>query len=102
MVWPFSTTPLRPGRSGRTDATRAPEQRAAYHAWIENPAAPAPGAFQQLLLANAEVRLHAAVVFAAIGVVDQAATELDAALKLDPSLAGSDEVKALKAKLGRK
>jgi hypothetical protein len=35
----------------------SPEQRAAYHAWIESPAAPAPAAFQQLLLANAEVRL---------------------------------------------
>ena len=35
----------------------SPDQRAAYHAWIENPAAFAPPAFQQLLLANAEVRL---------------------------------------------
>ncbi|MFN8467684.1 MAG: hypothetical protein U0X20_19145 [Caldilineaceae bacterium] len=35
----------------------SPEQRAAYHAWIENPAVPAPPAFQQLLLANAEMRL---------------------------------------------
>lgn len=35
----------------------SPEQRAAYLAWIENPAVFAPPAFQQLLLANAEVRL---------------------------------------------
>ena len=35
----------------------SPEQRAAYHAWIESPAVSAPPAFQQLLLANAEVRL---------------------------------------------
>ncbi len=35
----------------------SPEQRAAYQAWIENPAVFAPAAFQQLLLANAEVRL---------------------------------------------
>jgi len=35
----------------------SPDQRAAYLAWIENPALPAPPAFQQLMLANAEVRL---------------------------------------------
>jgi hypothetical protein len=32
-------------------------QRAVYHIWLEHPTAPAPPAFQQLLLANAEVRL---------------------------------------------
>ena len=46
-----------PTAPGLAYAGFSPEQRAAYHAWIESPAAPAPGAFQQLLLANAEVRL---------------------------------------------
>jgi hypothetical protein len=48
------------------DATPAPGlaysgftavQRTIYHVWLGHPAAPAPPAFQQLLLANAEVRL---------------------------------------------
>ncbi len=51
---------------------------------------------------NADVRLHAAVVFEAIGMFESAASELAAALRLDASLAGSDEVKALKRKLEKK
>ena len=46
-----------PPASGLAYSGFSPEQRAAYHAWIENPAVLAPPAFQQLLLANAEVRL---------------------------------------------
>ncbi len=46
-----------PPASGLAYSGFSPEQRAAYQAWIENPAVPAPPAFQQLLLANAEVRL---------------------------------------------
>jgi hypothetical protein len=46
-----------PPAPGLAYAGFSPEQRAAYQAWIENPAVLAPPAFQQLLLANAEVRL---------------------------------------------
>jgi hypothetical protein len=46
-----------PPALGLTYSGFSPEQRAAYQAWIENPAVFAPPAFQQLLLANAEVRL---------------------------------------------
>lgn len=48
---------------------------------------------------NAEVRLHAAVIYAAAGLPDQSAAELREALRLDPSLANSDAVKALQKKL---
>jgi Flp pilus assembly protein TadD len=51
---------------------------------------------------NAEVRLHAAVVYAAIGMLDPAAKELGEALRLDPTLAGNSDVKALQTRLGRK
>jgi uncharacterized protein (TIGR03790 family) len=51
--------------------------------------------------ARAEYRLHAAVVFAAVGKLEEAATELREAVRLDPELEKSDEVKALRAKLGR-
>ena len=50
---------------------------------------------------NAEVRLHNAVVLAAVGMPEQAAKELEEALRLDPALAKSDEVTALKARLIR-
>ena len=50
---------------------------------------------------RAEYRLHAAVVFAAVGRLEEAATELREAVRLDPELEKSDEVKALRAKLGR-
>jgi uncharacterized protein (TIGR03790 family) len=48
---------------------------------------------------NAEVRLHAAVVFAAVGMVDAAARELAVAVKLEPELEATDEVKRLRTKL---
>jgi Tfp pilus assembly protein PilF len=51
---------------------------------------------------NAEVRLHAAVVYAAVGTLEPAAKELEEALRLDPSLATSADVKALQGKLGKK
>jgi len=51
---------------------------------------------------NAEIRLHSAVVLAAVGVLEPAARELAEAVRLDPSLAASDEVKALQAKLAKK
>jgi uncharacterized protein (TIGR03790 family) len=51
--------------------------------------------------ARAEYRLHAAVVFAAVGKLEEAATELREAVRLDPELEKSDEVKALRARLGR-
>jgi uncharacterized protein (TIGR03790 family) len=54
------------------------------------------------LPANAEVRMHAAVVYAAIGMLEPATKELAEALRLDPSLATSADVKALQAKLGKK
>jgi uncharacterized protein (TIGR03790 family) len=49
--------------------------------------------------ARAEYRLHAAVVFAAAGRLEEAATELREAVRLDPELEKSDEVKALRLKL---
>jgi uncharacterized protein (TIGR03790 family) len=77
-------------------------------AWIQHlmgrdrEAAPLLAAAVKAEPANPEIRLHAAVVYAAMGVLESAARELAEALKLDPSLAGSDEVKALQGKLGKK
>ena len=48
---------------------------------------------------NAEVRLHAAVVFAARGAVAVAEAELKEVLRLNPSLEGSEEVLRLRARL---
>jgi tetratricopeptide (TPR) repeat protein len=48
---------------------------------------------------RALLRLHAAVVFAAVGNMTDAAVELREAVRLDPSLEVSDEVKALRAKI---
>ena len=45
------------------------------------------------------IRLHAAIVFAAQGVRAVAENELAAALKLNPALETSDEVKQVRAKL---
>jgi uncharacterized protein (TIGR03790 family) len=49
--------------------------------------------------ARAVYRLHAAVVFAAVGRHDDAATELREALRLDPTLDKSPEVAALRGRL---
>jgi predicted Zn-dependent protease len=48
---------------------------------------------------KALLRLHAAVVLAAVGRLDEAAVELREAVRLDPSLEQGDEVKALRGKL---
>jgi tetratricopeptide (TPR) repeat protein len=50
-------------------------------------------------LPNADIRLHAAIVFAAQGVRAVAENELAAALKLNPALETSDEVRQVRAKL---
>ena len=47
----------------------------------------------------ADVRLHAAIVFAAQGVRAVAESELAVAVKLSPELEKTDEVKQLRAKL---
>ena len=49
--------------------------------------------------AGAEYRLHLAVLYAAIGRLEDAATELKEAVRLQPGLEASDEVKALRARL---
>ena len=48
---------------------------------------------------RAEIRLHAAVVFAAVGRLEEASAELGEAVRLDPALESSAEVKALRARL---
>lgn len=45
---------------------------------------------------NAEIRLHAAIVYAAAGQREQSQAELAQALKLDPGLAAREEVRRLK------
>jgi len=49
--------------------------------------------------ANAEIRLHAAVVFAALGMVDAAATELKEALRLNPTLDTREDVRELRGRI---
>jgi len=49
--------------------------------------------------ANAEMRLHLAIVLASRGMLDGAATELAKAVELDPELEKRDEVRALRARL---
>jgi uncharacterized protein (TIGR03790 family) len=51
--------------------------------------------------ARAELRLHAAVVYGALGKLEAADVELREAVRLDPELEKRDEAKALRAKLGR-
>ena len=48
---------------------------------------------------RAEIRLHAAVVFAAVGRLQEAAAELGEAVRLDPSLEATEDVKTLRTKL---
>jgi uncharacterized protein (TIGR03790 family) len=50
---------------------------------------------------RAMIRLHAAVVYAALERLQEAAAELQEAVRLDPELGKTDEVKALRARLGR-
>lgn len=53
----------------------------------------------KLAPASSEIRLHAAVVFAARGAQAVAETELKEALRLNPSLEQSDEVRRLRSRL---
>ena len=50
----------------------------------------------QLEAGQAEIRLHAAIVYAASGKSDRAEVELKEALRLDPGLEGRDEVRQLR------
>jgi uncharacterized protein (TIGR03790 family) len=50
---------------------------------------------------RAEFRLHAAVVFATVGRLEEAAANLEEAVRLDSRLEGSPEAKALRSKLGK-
>ena len=50
---------------------------------------------------RAVFRLHAAAVLASLGRIEEAAAELREAVRLDPELEKSDEVKAVRGKLGR-
>ena len=54
----------------------------------------------RLLPADAEARLHAAIVNAAAGRKEQAMKELEAALTLDPSMEVREEVQRLRNKSG--
>lgn len=51
--------------------------------------------------AQADYRLHYAAVLASLGRLAEAGTQLKEAVRLDPSLESSEDVKALRAKLGR-
>ena len=48
---------------------------------------------------RAEIRLHAAVVFGAVGRLQEAAAELAEAVRLDPALEANADVKALRTRL---
>jgi hypothetical protein len=48
---------------------------------------------------NPEIRLHAALAYAAIGQLDSSLAELTRAVELAPDLEGRDEAKRLRAKL---
>jgi len=48
---------------------------------------------------RAEVRLHAAVIYAAVGRLEAAAAELAEAIRLDPKLRDAEEARILRAKL---
>ena len=50
---------------------------------------------------NPEIRLHAAIVFAAVGSLPMAKNQLAVALKLSPELANNIEVKELQARLAK-
>ncbi len=50
---------------------------------------------------RAELRLHAAVVFAAVGRLEEALAELGEAVRLDPALEATADVKALRTRLKR-
>jgi len=54
----------------------------------------------QLEPGQAEIRLHAAIVYQADGKADRAAAELKEALRLDPALETRDEVRQLRERMG--
>jgi len=74
-------------------------------AWIEHLLGRHDVAARRIALAirsapsSADLRLHAAIINAAAGAVAVAEQELQAALKLQPSLEGTNEVKELRARL---
>jgi uncharacterized protein (TIGR03790 family) len=74
-------------------------------AWVEHllgrdrEAAPMMPAIVKALPENAEIRLHAAVIYVAVGKLDAAAAELKEALRLDPSLGTSAEAKEVQSAL---
>jgi uncharacterized protein (TIGR03790 family) len=71
-----------------------------YHLLERNDAALAPARLAVAGAPNsAEVRWHAAVIMAANDDLPQAASELDAALKLDPTLDDHEDVQALRRRL---
>jgi uncharacterized protein (TIGR03790 family) len=76
-------------------------------AWIQHllgDDASAAKLMQQLVRSNIqspEIRLHAAIVFAAVGQRGAAQNELAIALKLNPALEGTPEVKQLQAQLAK-
>ena len=61
---------------------------------------PSSGQVARANLPVADLRLHAAIVFAARSMQPEAQNELAAALKLNPSLEKSDEVRQLRIRLG--
>jgi uncharacterized protein (TIGR03790 family) len=77
-------------------------------AWVQHllgrdqEAAPIAAAAVSALPANAELQLHAAVILAAVGKLEEARQHLAEAVRLDPSLAGTNEARALREKLGGK
>jgi tetratricopeptide (TPR) repeat protein len=74
-------------------------------AWIQHLLGDHAGAAQLMTTVlrsntlNPDIRLHAAIVFAAAGQRAQALNQLGIALKLNPALAGTPEVKQLQAQL---
>jgi uncharacterized protein (TIGR03790 family) len=55
----------------------------------------------RVLTRNAEVQFHAAVVFAAVGRLEEAAKALDAAAALDPALAQRSDFQEVRKRIGR-
>jgi uncharacterized protein (TIGR03790 family) len=51
---------------------------------------------------SAEIRFHAAVCFAAVGMLDAAGRELKEAVRLDATMGQREDVRALQAKIGKK
>jgi hypothetical protein len=72
---------------------------ASGNAWLAAAAARPMEAVVLNAPANADIRLHAAVIFAGVGCLDDARAQLDEALRLDPALGSNDEVLALGIRL---